>query len=103
MARLTVSLNDETEEIVEEKVGDNGEYESKSEFVRDCIQAHTRVEDLEKTIERLEREKQMILQERDEKKELARYVEDQRTRQEKKDTAPIWTRAKWRILGMPAD
>mgnify|MGYP002761074569 FL=1 len=39
-------MTDEEEEIIEEKVGDDGEYESKSEFVRNCIQAHTEIEDL---------------------------------------------------------
>jgi Arc/MetJ-type ribon-helix-helix transcriptional regulator len=51
MTRLTISLDDETETIVEENVGDDGDYESKSEFVRNCIQAHTEVERLRDRLE----------------------------------------------------
>lgn len=102
MGRLTVSLTDEEEEIIEEKVGDGGEYESKSEFVRMCIQDHTRVEDLEREVERLQNEKRTLLAEREEKAELARYVEDERETQQRWREAPLWTRMKWRVVGMPS-
>jgi Arc/MetJ-type ribon-helix-helix transcriptional regulator len=97
MSRLTVSLTEEEEKIIDEKVGDGGEYESKSEFVRDCIQNHTEVEELEQQVERLEREKRMILEQREEANEIKRYVEEERSWR----NAGLRTRAKWWVFGKP--
>lgn len=101
MGRLTVSLTEEEEQIIEEKVGDGDEYESKSEFVRMCIRTHTEIDDLERDLDRLKNEKRMLLAEREEKEELARYVEDERETQQRWREAPLWTRMKWRVVGMP--
>lgn len=59
------------------------------------------VEDLEREVERLQNEKRMLLAEREEKAELARYVEDERETQQRWREAPLWTRMKWRVVGMP--
>jgi Arc/MetJ-type ribon-helix-helix transcriptional regulator len=99
MSRLTISLTDEEEEIIEEKVGDDGEYESKSEFVRNCIQAHTEVEDLEQENERLRNEKRLILEQREEATEIQKYVEEERTYR----NAGLKTRLKWWVWGKPSD
>jgi Arc/MetJ-type ribon-helix-helix transcriptional regulator len=99
MSRLTISLTDEEEEIIEEKVGDDGEYESKSEFVRNCIQAHTEVEDLERDVERLQNEKRLILNQREEATEIQKYVEEERTYR----NAGLKTRLKWWMWGKPSD
>jgi Arc/MetJ-type ribon-helix-helix transcriptional regulator len=99
MGRLTVSLTDEEEEIIDEKVGDDGEYESKSEFVRNCIQAHNEVADLEQTIERLQREKGMILEQREEHSQLQRDVEEERSYR----NAGLRTRIKWWMFGKPSE
>jgi Arc/MetJ-type ribon-helix-helix transcriptional regulator len=97
MSRLTVSLTGEEEEIIEEKVGDGGGYESKSEFVRSCIQAHTEVEELEREVERLQNEKRLILEQRDEADEIKRYVEEERSWR----SAPVTKRVKWWVFGKP--
>lgn len=97
MSRLTISLNDAEEAIIDEKVGDGGEYDSKSEFVRSCIQAHTEVEELEQQVERLEREKRMILEQREEADEIKRYVEEERSWR----SAPVTKRVKWWVFGKP--
>lgn len=99
MSRLTISLTDEEEEIIEEKVGDDGEYESKSEFVRNCIQAHTEIEDLERDVERLQNEKRLILEQREEATEIQKYVEEERTYR----NAGLKTRLKWWVWGKPSD
>jgi Arc/MetJ-type ribon-helix-helix transcriptional regulator len=98
MSRLTISLTDEEEEIIEEKVGDGSEYESKSEFVRKCIQAHTKIEDLERDIERLQNEKRLILEQREEATEIQKYVEEERTYR----NAGVKTRLKWWVWGKPS-
>jgi Arc/MetJ-type ribon-helix-helix transcriptional regulator len=97
MSRLTVSLNDAEEAIIDEKVGDDAEYDSKSEFVRNCIQAHTEVEELEQQVERLEREKRMILEQREEANEIKRYVQEERSYR----NAPVTKRVKWWVFGKP--
>jgi Arc/MetJ-type ribon-helix-helix transcriptional regulator len=133
MSRTTVSLDDETETIIERETGDGGEYESTSEFVRECIRRYDRaeealderadleaeietlekecdrlqeradrVDDLEQTVERLENEKSQLIQDRQEKQELARYVEDEREAEQRWREAPLWTRVKWKVTGMPS-
>lgn len=78
MPRLTITLTEEQAELVEELSQDGGPYESKSEAVRNLIQAGERVEELETKVDRLEREKLLILEERQEKQELVRYIEDRK-------------------------
>jgi Arc/MetJ-type ribon-helix-helix transcriptional regulator len=97
MARLTVSLNEEEEEIIEDKVGDDGEYESKSEFVRMCIQDHNRNDELETEVDRLRNQKQLILEQREETTSLKRYVEEERSYR----NASLPTRLRWWVFGKP--
>lgn len=97
MSRITVSLTDQEEEIIEQNVGDDGEYESKSEFVRDCIQAHIEVEELQRDVERLQNEKRLILEQREEAAEIQRYVEEERTYR----NAGLRKRMKWWLWGKP--
>lgn len=95
MPRLTVTLTEEQAELVCELSGDGEPYESKSEVVRNLIQAGERVEELEAEVERLEQEKRLILEERQEKRELARYVEDELSYRE----AGLATRVRWWLFG----
>lgn len=70
---------------------------------RDQLQeAADRVDDLEQEIDRLKMEKRQLLAEREEKAELARYVEDERETQQRWRESPLWTRMKWKITGMPS-
>jgi Arc/MetJ-type ribon-helix-helix transcriptional regulator len=104
MTRLTVSLDEETEEIIEENVGDGSAYESKSEFVRNCIQAHTRVEEIEREVntlqDRLEtREKRIdqLEQQLTRRSQIEEQVEEvalELREQREKSNAPFWVR--WR-------
>lgn len=107
MSRVTVSITDEVEAVIEEKVGDGGEYDSKSEFVRECIQQYEdrneRVAELEQEVERLRNEKQTLIEQREENQALVRYVEDERRVEQQWRETPMWTRVKWRVFGMPSE
>jgi len=95
MPRLTVTITDEQAELIEEKSADSGEYESKSEAVRNLIQAGERTEELEQKCNRLEREKAQILDQREENQELVRYAETERAYRE----APLADRLRWFVFG----
>lgn len=99
MPRLTVTLDEDLIELIEEKSGDGGEYESKSEAVRSLIRDGERAEELKRKAERLEREKRQILEQREENKELAKFAEQERTLQEERLRASALTRAKWWLFG----
>ena len=73
------------------------EHEAEVERLRD------EVDDLERDVERLQNEKQLILQEREEKAELAAYVEEERTVEQQWRQAGLGTKLKWRVFGMPDD
>jgi len=133
MPRITVTISDALHGYIEEKSGDDAEFDSKSEVMRhlaehgrDADDLQERVdeledelvdvreqrdrlqervdefEDLEQEVDRLKEEKRLLLAEREEKAELARYVEDERETQQRWREAPLWTRAKWRVFGMPS-
>lgn len=58
---MTVSLREEQAQMIEEKAGDDGEYSSKGEVMRSIIDDHQDSQDLQTQVDRLQREKQMIL------------------------------------------
>ena len=72
MPRLTITVTDEQAALLEELSGDGGQYESKSAAVRDFIQAGERVAELEQEVERLNRERRQLLEQRKEHGELVR-------------------------------
>lgn len=134
---MTVSLREEQAQWIEAQIGENGEYESKSEVMRSVMDRHqelhdevedleevieagtgeneeyeslsdaiealmahhdelqSEVKDLETQVERLEREKRMILEQREENIELVRYVEDELSYRE----ASLGTRMRWWLFG----
>jgi len=78
--------------------------------VRECIErsqeldaCRERVGDLEQQVERLQREKRLILEEREEHSQLVRAVEQQRTLEEQRAQAGLATRAKWWLFGRDED
>jgi Arc/MetJ-type ribon-helix-helix transcriptional regulator len=107
MGRTSVTLDDETEAILDAEVAPNGPYESRSEAVRECIreyaQLHRRIEDLETENERLHRERRQLLEQREEHTALVRTVERDQTLQERRAQASIFQKAKWAITGMPSE
>jgi TolA-binding protein len=103
--RVTVRLSDALASHIDAVRHDSET--SDAEAVRECIRRSERLEKLEQQIDeleadvdRLQNEKRLILEEREEKAELARYAEEQRTRQQRKDEASLGTRAKWWLFGM---
>lgn len=95
MPRQTVTISEEQKEFIESKVGNGREYDSRSEVVRMCINEYERAEELQEKVERLEREKRMILEQRDDNREIKRYVESEIQYRE----ADLITRAKWFVFG----
>lgn len=77
MPRITVSLSDKQDARLDELTGDNGPYESKSEAMRSFIGADERVRELEQEVERLNRERRQLLEQRQEHDDLVRYVDDE--------------------------
>jgi len=112
MGRITFTAQEQHEDIIS-AVEDEADVDSRAEAVRQCISRYENlqqseedlkqeVEQLQQTVERLQNEKRLILENREEKKELARYVEDKRSREERWDEASMTTRLKWKVFGMPS-
>ena len=75
MPRLTVTISEEHEQILEAKSDVGAAYRSKSEVVRECIESHDRVEELANQVSCLEAEVEMLRDQREELKEKAARVE----------------------------
>jgi metal-responsive CopG/Arc/MetJ family transcriptional regulator len=117
--RTSVSLNDELTSYVDEVASSAGE--NNAEAIRETIRhakeqddriealedenkrLNDRVTELETELERVKKEKRLILEDRDEKQELVRYVEDERTFEQKWRKAGLTTRLKWKLFGMDSD
>lgn len=103
MPRLTITIDKEQAKLLETKTGDGGEYESKSEAVRDLIhrgeRAEERIAELERERDRLERKLTAALETREEHTDLVRYVEEERSYRQ----AGLVTRAKWWLFGMDGE
>lgn len=60
MRQMTVSLREEQAQLIESNIGEDEEYDSKSDFMRQLLDRHddlqSRVDDLESHVERLENE-----------------------------------------------
>ena len=102
MDRITVSIEPHQREMIDELAGDGGPYESRSEVVRAALRSYEQVEDLEREVERLNRERRQLLEQREENQELVRFAEEQRSlvsEQRDRQNAPVWRRAKWWVFG----
>jgi len=75
MPRLTVTISDEHERILAEKSDVGEAYRSKSEVVRECIEAHERVEDLSQQVACLEAEVDTLREQRQQLRTKAARVE----------------------------
>lgn len=121
MPRLTITIDDDQGELLDEISGEGGEYESKSAAVRDFIQAGEERRELQEEIERLrdrldsredrieELESQLRKRSNIEEKieDLPSKIHGAETyterRQRKLDEASITQRLKWRLTGVPVD
>lgn len=102
MARLTISVSDEQEAFVEEKSGDSGDYESKSAFMRECLNRYERVDELEARVNDLQNQLRAANSRSDDMGDLTEYVEGERELQRmerERRNAPLWKRAYWLFKG----
>jgi Arc/MetJ-type ribon-helix-helix transcriptional regulator len=104
MPRITVSLSEERASQIEDFAGRAGPHDSKSEVVRSFISRAEEADELEAENDRLRRERRQLLEQREEHGELVRYADEQREqerRRRRRQKQPVWTRAKWWVLGEP--
>lgn len=106
MRQITVRLPEEMIDDLEAEAEAEGV--SRSEYIRDVLDsrddgAEDRVAELEEEVERLKREKRLVLKEREEKRELAKFAEDQRTAEQRRREAGLATRARWFLFGEDRD
>jgi len=100
--RTTVTVSDD--DLVAHV--DSRDAQSDAGRVRACIErsqeldgCRERVGDLEQRVERLEREKRLMLEQREEHSQLVRAVEEQRTLEQARAQAGLATRARWWLFG----
>ncbi len=76
MPRLTVTISDEHEEILQQKSDVGEAYRSKSEVIRECIESFERVEALSEQLACLEAEVEMLRDQRAQLKQKAARVDE---------------------------
>lgn len=106
MEQITVRLEADVIAEVDEEAEDRGE--SRAEYVRHVIDSRHEVEDLrsevdelQTEVDRLQRELQAANRRVDEHQELVRYVEDERTAEQRRRKAGLFTRSRWFLFGQP--
>ena len=129
MPRFSVTFDDEDDTYLAELAGEGGKYDSKAEAVRAIVREdrertgdepeavrqeykkkiadlkaakNERVDELEQEIDRLNRERRQLLEQREENQELVKFAEEQRSlvsEQRDRQNAPVWRRAKWWVFG----
>lgn len=102
MERLTIRLPEDLAEHIEDMADENGV--SQSEAARRLIRRGTEYDDLRDERDRLRRQLSATNRRVDEHTELVEFVDEQREldrRKHRRRTAPVWTRAKWWLLGEP--
>lgn len=134
MPRITATVEDRHEEILS-----SVDAESRSEAVRECIEAYEqvskleaevserveelrteyegriskyegRITELEQEVERQQRERRQLLEQREENGDLVRFAKEQRSvvrqredRERRHSEANLFRRAWWFVAGMPSD
>lgn len=113
MKRLTVSLESEQIDRLDEIQAEH-DVDSRSAALRRLFQEYEQLqseyedlmsecEELQTEVERARRERRQLLEQREEHQELAQYVEDERTAEQRWRQASLATRIRWRLTGMPSD
>ena len=106
--RTTVTLSDALAEHVDAQRPQADD--SDAAAIRACIkrsqeldECRDRVAELEAELERVKREKRLILEDREEHSQLVRAVEREQEIAEKRARAGVLQRAKWWLTGMEGD
>jgi len=116
--RLPVTLDEPQDDYLAGLADDEGPHDSKAGAVRRIIDDHRtdtsgdvdavceeyegQIDELGGEIERLNRERRQLLEQREENQELVRFAEEQRSlvsEQRDRQNAPVWRRAKWWVFG----
>ena len=114
MPRLTITIDDDQSELLDELTQEGGKYESKSAAVRDFIQAgkerHELQNELERKKDRIQTLEEQLERRHDLKNEIQELPDKVRgepsyseRRQRKLDQASLGQRLKWKVTGVPAD
>jgi len=100
--RTTVTISDD--DLIEHV--DARDAQTDAGRVRECIrrsqeldECRERVGDLQERVERLEREKRLILEQREEHSQLVRAVEQEQSLAEERAQAGLVTRVRWWLVG----
>lgn len=93
--RITVVVDDELLEQVDEYDDDD----NRSETVRELLKKGLEYDEKQREVERLNRKVSAIQSRREEHTELVEYVENQKQLQRDKQTASAVERAKWWLFG----
>lgn len=100
MQPVTIRIPDDTYRTL--KTESDERDASMSEVCRERIEKGIDYDRLQAERDRLRSEKRTLISQREEHTDLVEYVEQERElqqqREERKD-APVWTRAKWWVLG----
>lgn len=99
MKSITVSIEEDHIETLDELSQDSGPCANRSEAMRMIISQHSDAQRLAEENERLQREKRQILDQREEHNELVEYVDREKSLQERRIEAAIWERARWWLFG----
>ncbi len=121
MPRLTITISEDQSELLEELSGEAGEYDSKSEAVREFIQAGERQVELQAQVDELRervqsrenriKDLESQLRERSQVEtkidNLPDRIQSHETYQERRqrllDEASVPTRIKWKVMGVPVE
>lgn len=106
MEQITLRVPENVLEEVEQEAEESNR--SRSEYLRNVIRARDehaeeveelqeKVDELQTELDRVRREKRQILEQREEKRELVRYVDDEIEWR----AAPLTKRIKWWVTGKP--
>jgi len=113
MQKVTFSLKEEQLEAVDD-FQEAHDIDSRSKALRRLIEEyeetqrqyeelHTEYEELQTELEHERDRNRMILEQREEHTELVRYVEEERSAEQRWREAGIGQRIKWRLFGMDTE
>ena len=100
MQQLTVRVDDETAEAIDERASDSDV--STSEAVRELLRLGFDHERLQAEVDDLRRQLQAVNRRESEYQELVEYVEQEKSlkeRERERRDAPLWRRARWFVFG----
>lgn len=108
MKQITLRLPEDTLDELEAEAEERGV--SRSEHIRDILddrhrveQLEARVDELETEVERQQRARRQLLEQREEHDELVAAVQEERSVERRRREAGVMTRAKWWLTGMPSE